>query len=94
MIESELKSGIDGVDRNQGEWDVDTLTEQIFTELNGAFTHSMIREVLKELAPKYKSARIQIYAPILIRREAVNQLEMQPSISASSMAKNATDGGM
>jgi len=74
MKESELRSGNNGVEKTQGGWDVETLTEQIFCDLQEAFTHAMIREVLIELATKYERARIQNYVPILIRREAIEQL--------------------
>ena len=78
MKESELRSGNNGVGKTQGGWDVETLTEQIFCDLKEVFTQAMIREVLTELAPKYEGARIQQYIPILIRREAIEQLhEMQ-----------------
>ena len=89
MKESELRSGNNGVEKTQGGWDVETLTEQIFCDLQEAFTHAMIREVLTELAPKYERARIQKYVPILICREAIEQLhEMQALYPPQSKGMN------
>ena len=74
MNRSELKSGMTGVGKNQADWDIDIIAEQILTELNGAVTRSTIQEVLTEVVPKYENARIKTFVPIFIRREAVNQL--------------------
>jgi hypothetical protein len=90
MNESELKLGNNAVSKTQADWNVDTIAEQIFSDLNGSFTLSTIQEVLKEVIPKYASARIQIYVPIFIRRDAVNQLKsMQAPYAAPDMARNA-----
>ena len=89
MKESELRSGNNGVGKTQGGWDVETLTEQIFGDLKEVFTQAMIREVLTELLPKYERARIKKYVPILIRREAIEQLhEMQALYPPQSKGLN------
>ena len=76
-------SGNDGVIETQGDWDTETIIAQIHRELDGCVTPSMIQEVLDELIPKYMSARIQTFVPILIQRDAVKQLRsMQVSIAA------------
>ena len=96
MNESELKLGNNAVSKTQADWNVDTIAEQIFSDLNGAFTRSKIQEVLKEVVPKYESARIQLYVPIFIRRDAVNQLKsMQTPYAAPGVAiseANARNG--
>ena len=75
MNQSESKSGNNGVVRTPGDWDVKTITEQIFRDLDGSVTHSMVQEVLNEVIPKYTNARIQTFVPIFIHRDAVKQLK-------------------
>ena len=93
MDQSHLKSGNNTVNKTQANWNVDTIAEQIFSDLNGAVTHKTIQEVLKEVIPKYEGARIQIYVPIFIRRDAVNQLLSMPATFVSpDMAIDKADG--
>jgi hypothetical protein len=77
--ESKLSSSKDG--KNQLEWDLETITEQILSDLDGAFTPSKVQEVLKEVATNYEDARVQSFVPIFIRRDVVKRLrEMQAPI--------------
>jgi formaldehyde-activating enzyme involved in methanogenesis len=93
MNESELELGENAVYRIQSDWDVDTVTEQIFGELNGTVARSTIQEVIKDVIPKYEGARIQTFVPIFIRRDAVDQLKaMQALFSTPAMATNEADG--
>ena len=93
MDQSHLKSGNNTVIKSQGNWNVDTIANQIFRDLNGTMTLSTIHEVLKDVIPKYESARIQIYVPIFIRRDAVNQLLSMPATFVSpDMVIDETDG--
>ena len=54
MNQNDLKSGNNAVIKNQGDWNVETITEQIFGDLNGAITRSEIQEILKKVIPKYE----------------------------------------
>ncbi len=93
MNESELELGEDAVYRIQGDWDVDTITEQIFGDLNGSVARSTIQEVIKDVIRKYAGARIQTFVPIFIRRDAVDQLKaMQALFATPAMATNEADG--
>ena len=93
MNESESKLGENVVDRSQGDWDVDTVTEQIFGELNGTVARSTIQEVIKDLIPKYDGAPIQTFVPIFIRRDAVDQLRaMQALFAVPGAVVNEADG--
>jgi len=90
--QNDLKSGNNAVIKNQGDWNVETITEQIFGDLNGAITRSEIQEILKKVIPKYESARIQIYVPIFIRRDTINELKsMQTPFTTPDMATNEAD---
>ncbi len=74
MKESKLKVGNSAVSKNQTDWPIDTITEQIWNELNGAVTRSTIHEVLTEVVANYENARIQTFVPIFVRRDAVKRL--------------------
>jgi hypothetical protein len=93
MNESELEFGENAVYRIQGDWDVDTVTEQIFGELNGTAARSTIHEVVMDVIPKYEGAPVQIFVPIFIRRDVVDQLKAMQAFSAPpGMATNEADG--
>lgn len=93
MNESELKLGINAVNKTQADWNVDAIVEQIFSDLNGSITRTTIQEVLKEIIPKYESAQIQTYVPIFIRRDAVNQLQsMSTTFALPGFSINEADG--
>ena len=93
MNHSELELDKNAVDRTQVDWDVDTIAEQIFGDLNGAVARSTIQEVIKEVIPKYEGARIQTFVPIFIRRDAVDLLNsMQALFATPAMATNEADG--
>ena len=89
MNESELELGENAVYRIQGDWDVDTITEQIFGDLNGTVARSTIQEVIKDVIPKYEGAPIQTFVPIFIRRDTVDQLKaMQALFATTALATN------
>ena len=60
--------------QESSDWNVDTIAEQVWNDLNGAVTRSAIQETLKEIIPRYDKAHIQTFVPIFIRREATNRL--------------------
>ncbi len=55
-------------------WDAERFIEQIWHELEGAFSRSRIKNVLVETAPAYEHARIKTYVPILLRRDVLLRL--------------------
>jgi len=62
---------------------------------NGKYTKADIpklKEVLNEVIPKYENARIQMFVPIFIRRDTINQLKsMQALYLASAMTISGAD---
>ena len=54
--------------------DLDDLTEKVWRDLQGQVDQSKIREVLVDLKPKYKEARILTFIPVLMRRNAIEIL--------------------
>ena len=55
--------------------DVEIIIEQIFSDLGGVTSRADIRKALIEVAPKYDNARIKIYVPIFLRRDAIRRLQ-------------------
>lgn len=64
-------------------WDIETIVEQIWRDLNGSFPRAEIHEALKDIIPKYEKARIQTFVPILIRRDAAKRLKSMRARSTS-----------
>jgi|GEM_PF-6721724 hypothetical protein len=54
--------------------DLEGLIELIWHDLNGQVDQAKIRQVLVDLQPKYREARILTFVPILIRRNAIEIL--------------------
>lgn len=89
MTDSKSKLGSCTDSKTQAEWDVDSITEQIMSDMNGAFTRSTVQEVLKEIVPNYEDARIQSFVPIFVRRDVVNRLRAMQAPIASPGIKAA-----
>jgi hypothetical protein len=81
--EGDLKSGDNEVYKTQADWDVDTVVEQIWKDLNGAVARSEIQDVLEEVVTSYEKARIITFVPIFIRRDVVQRLRILQSRDAS-----------
>ena len=54
--------------------DLDKLTGKIWQALHGQVPRERVRQVLLDLLPKYQEARILIYIPILLQRNAIDIL--------------------
>jgi hypothetical protein len=91
MDDSESKLGNCADGKYQAEWDVESITEQILNDLDGAFTPSTVREVLEEVVPNYEDARVQTFVPIFIRRDVVNRLRAMQTPIASPLVNDATE---
>jgi hypothetical protein len=91
MNDSESKMGNYADEKTQAEWDVDSITEQILSDMNGAFTRSIVQEVLEEIVPNYEDARVQSFVPIFIRRDVVERLRTMQTTIASPLVNDATE---
>lgn len=77
------------------DWNVDTITEQIWIDLNGAFTRSAIQETLRVVIPRYEKARIHSFVPIFIRRDAIIRLrEATAPFDSKEMGMNEAGAGV
>lgn len=66
-----------GLSHEISEWDTETLTELIWTEMRGTVPRPLIRQVLAEVKPKFEDARIKTFVPIFIHRQAITQLRAE-----------------
>ena len=84
MNESNLEIGNDLIGKEDTDWDIERIANEIHCDLNGSVSLSDIQEIIEEIIPRYESARIQTFVPIFIRREVVKRLQiMQASFTAS-----------
>ena len=92
MNTSKLKFGNNSINKNKTDWNIDTIGNEIFHDLNGSVNISVIQETLKGIIPRYENARIQTYIPILIRREAEKLLQaMQDSLATPFIEINESE---
>lgn len=56
------------------EWETEAMIERVWHQLQGRVNRTDILQVLLEILPKYEDARITLYVPILVHREAVGVL--------------------
>jgi hypothetical protein len=74
MNGSKPRNGISAIASSNRDWDVETLKEQIWNDLEGTVTRSTVRQALAQVIPRYENARIQTYVPIFLREETVERL--------------------
>ena len=54
--------------------DLDVIIEQIWADLEGTASHSVITELVNEVFPRYANARIKTYIPIFLSKEVRRRL--------------------
>ena len=57
-----------------------TLVEKVWHDLNEAVPREQVQRVVAQIALKYQDAPVQTFVPILIHREAIDQLRPSPTI--------------
>ena len=91
MNNSKLKFSNNSINKKT-DWNIDTIGNEIFHDLNGSVNISVIQETLKGIIPRYENARIQTYIPILIRREAEKLLQaMQDPLATPFIEINESE---
>jgi hypothetical protein len=73
MNDSALKIG-SGPMRVRPDWNERAIVEQIWNDLQGTVERSTIRQVLKQVIPRFQNARIETYVPIFLRRVTIERL--------------------
>lgn len=56
------------------EGDFETLTDQVWNDLQGQVSRDAVQQMLLAIIPEYENATIPTYVPIFIRRDAVDLL--------------------
>ena len=56
------------------EGEIEAMIEEVWHQLQGRVNRTEILQVLLEILPKYEDARVKLYVPILVHREAVDVL--------------------
>ena len=56
------------------DWEVEVMIERVWHQLQGRVNRSDILQVIFKILPKYENARVTLYVPILVHREAVDVL--------------------
>ena len=56
------------------DWDIETMIDQVWHQLQGKVSRAAIQSVILEIIPRYENARVTTYVPILVYREAVDTL--------------------
>jgi hypothetical protein len=51
--------------------DLDAMTDTLWEELHGSVDRLVIGQVLTEIVPRYREARIMTFVPIFVRRDAL-----------------------
>ena len=74
MSESRPKLEIGEVVGGNLDWDIESLVEQIWTDLGGQVNRLAIRHQVADVVPAFQDARITTYVPIFVRRRTVEQL--------------------
>ena len=61
------------------EVDVETVIEQVWSDLGGAVTRAAIWQEIEQVLPGFEGARVTIYVPLFVRRQTVERLRTRLS---------------
>jgi hypothetical protein len=56
------------------DWDVESIIGQVWTDLDGQKSRSIVSTTVVRILRKYNDATIRLYVPIIARREATELL--------------------
>lgn len=74
---------------SRADWDVESVVEQIWSDLEGTVTRPTIRQELSEVILRFEGAPIQTYVPIFARRRTVERLrDASPGIAPEGLARD------
>jgi hypothetical protein len=83
------------------EWEIEAMIEEVWHQLRGRARRTEILQVLLEILPKYEDARVTLFVPIFVRREAVEVLRtrldeavrVKPIPAAGTLSTDAAPDG-
>lgn len=72
--------------------DNELLIEQIWRDMGGAASRSLITRVFLEIAPAYENARVKAFVPILLRRDVLRRLQDELELEPGAVALRIENG--
>lgn len=73
------------------DWDVETVVEQVWTDLGGTVSRPAIRREVAEVICAFEDARITTYVPLFVRKRTVERLRIGPSRVSMGQGRRAGD---
>lgn len=61
-------------DGGRSDWNINAMIEELFNEMNGSVSRSIVEQTLVTLFANYEDAPIKRFVPILVRRQAKDLL--------------------
>ena len=60
--------------------DIKAMTEELYREMQGTVSRAVVEHTLITLFARYEDARVQLFVPILVRRQAKDLLRSQATV--------------
>jgi hypothetical protein len=74
MNDEPVRPVYDAPVKKDSDWDIETMIDQVWRQLQGQVSRAAIQAVILEIMPRYENARVTTYVPVLVHREAVDTL--------------------
>ena len=68
--------------------EINAITEQLAAEFTGLVSREEVREVVHRIASAYRTAPVQTFVPIFIRRQARQELRLRQSEHTAERLKH------
>lgn len=82
-----MRPGADGL--SQHDWVDQSLVEKVWHDLNQAVSREQVHHVVANIALQYRDAPVQAFVPILVHRQAIDQLRPSPTVKKTAAANLA-----
>ena len=93
MNDEQARQLYDAPVKRDSDWDIETMIDQVWRQLQGSVSRAAIQAVILEIIPRYENARVTTYVPILVHREAVDtlrtRLDEARSVGTLSITRSA-----
>jgi hypothetical protein len=77
------ESGVQTDGRSHG--DIETMTEELYREMKGRVSQAAVARTLYALFANYKDAPVQLFVPIIVRRQAKDLLRKQAAETSAKI---------
>jgi len=86
-MSTKVRPGADGL--SQHDWVDQSLVEKVWHDLNQAVPREQVHHVVANIALQYRDAPVQAFVPILVHRQAIDQLRPSPTVKKTAAANLA-----